>query len=55
VDAADHHVQACQELRFLVERSVLVDVDLDPGQQAERVELGAQRLDLVELCQQPLR
>ena len=38
-----------QHVRLLVERSVLVDVDLDPGQQPKRRQLRVERRDLVEL------
>ena len=52
----DDDVEAVEQLRLLVERAVVVDVDLDAGQQAERapsslVDLG----DDVELLAQPLR
>ena len=49
VDAADHHVEPREQLGLLVERAVLVDVDLDAGQDPERLELLVERRDLVEL------
>ena len=53
--AADHHVQPGKKIGILVERAVLVDVDLDAGQQAEGAELGVQRRDLVQLRPQAFR
>ena len=54
MDASDDDVEAVEDVRGLVERAVLVDVDLDPGQDAERRELRVQRCDLVELGHEPL-
>ncbi len=52
--ARHHDVEAGQQLRVLVERTVFEDVDLDAGEDAERGEVRVQRLDHLELAFEPL-
>ena len=52
VDAGDDHVEPFEQVVVEVERAVLVDVDLHAGEDAERVELGVELLDHLELGQQ---
>ena len=54
VHAGDDHVQPGEQVLALVERAVLEDVDLDPGQHAERGQLGVQLGDQLELRLQAL-
>ena len=54
MDAADHDVEPGEEVGLLVERAVLVDVDLDAGQDAKRRQLPVERRDLRQLCLEPL-
>ena len=52
VHAGHHDVEPGQQRRVLVERTVLEDVDLDAGEDAERGQLRVQRLDHLELAAQ---
>jgi len=52
VGAGHHDVEAGQQLVFLVERAVLQDVDLDPGEQAERGQVLVHTGDDLELAAQ---
>jgi hypothetical protein len=52
VGTGHHDVEAGQQLVFLVERAVLQDVDLDPGEQAERGEVLVHTGDDLELAAQ---
>jgi len=54
VHARDHDVELGEEVVVLVERAVLEDVDLDAGEDAERCELGVERVHDVELLAQPV-
>ena len=49
VHAGDHHVQPAQQVVALVQCPVVQDVDLDPGQDAERGQLLVQLADQLEL------
>ena len=55
VDAGHHHVEPAEQVLALVERAVLQDVDLDPGQDAERRQLVVQLADQLELSQRAAR
>ena len=54
MDAGHHHVELGEQLLVLIERSVLEDVDLDAGQDAERGQLGVELGDDLELLAQAL-
>jgi hypothetical protein len=58
VHARDHQVEPGQDLAVAVERTVVQDVDLDPVQDGEPVELVAELLvelgNHLELLQPPL-
>ena len=54
VHAGDDDVEPLEQVDVLVERAVLEDVDLHAGEDAERRQLLVERLDLVELLEQPL-
>ncbi len=49
------HVEPCQQLRFLVQRTVLQDVALDAGEQPERRPARIQPRHRLQLLAQPLR
>jgi hypothetical protein len=53
VHAGHHDVEAAQQVLALVQRAVVADVDLDPGQDPERGELAVQRVDQLELIAKP--
>ena len=53
VHAGHDHVESGQQLVVLVERAVLQDVDLDPGEDAEGRQLGVEVGDDLELAAQP--
>ena len=55
VYARHHHVQFRQQFRFLVQRAVVQDVDLDAGQDAERRQFGVQSAHHLQLAAQPFR
>ena len=55
VHARDHEVELGQQLRLLVQRAVVEDVHLDPGEDPERRQLLVQQRDLDQLGAQPLR
>ena len=52
--ARDDDVDAGEHVVVVIERAVVEDVDLDPGQDPERCELLVQRRDDVQLLEQPL-
>ena len=54
VHAGHDHVESGQQLLVLVQRAVLQDVDLDPGQDAERGQLVVELGDDLELAAQAL-
>ena len=54
VHAGDDDVELGEQLRLLVERAVLEDVDLDAGEDPERRQLFVDRGDDLELLAQPL-
>ena len=54
VHARHHHVEAGQQLGLLVERAVLEDVDLDPGEDSEGGELLVEGGHHVELTAEAL-
>ena len=54
VDAGHDDVEPLEQVVVLVERPVLDDVDLHAGEDPERGQLLVERLDLVELLEQPL-
>jgi hypothetical protein len=51
--AGHHDVEPAQQVLALVQRAVVQDVDLDPGQDPERRELAVQRVDQLELIAKP--
>ena len=51
---ADDHVELREQVRLLVERAVVEDVDLDAGEDAERRQLLVELGDDLELLAQPL-
>jgi hypothetical protein len=53
--AGDHHVEALEQLRLLVEGTVFEDVDLDAGEDPKRRNTFAEFVDDVELFAQPVR
>ena len=55
VHAGDDDVEPAEQLVGLVEAAVVVDVELDAGEDPERRELLVERGDDVELLLQPLR
>ena len=55
VDARHHHVELVEQAWFLVKRSVVEDVDLDPGEDAERRQPLVEFADDPKLPAQPLR
>ncbi len=54
VNAGHHDVQPGQQCRILIQRAVLEDVHLDPGQDAKRCESLAQLVDNVQLMRESL-
>ena len=55
VHAGHHHVEPAEQFVCLVERAVLEDVDLDPGQDPERREGGVQFVNELKLGAEPVR
>ena len=55
MNTRDDDVQPFQQLGLLVERAVVEDVDLDPGQQPKRRQAFVHLGDHIELLAQPLR
>jgi hypothetical protein len=55
VHAGHHQVELGQQLVLLVQRAVLEDVDLDPGEDPERRQLLVEQRDLDQLGPQPVR
>ena len=55
MDGRDHDVQLFEQLWLLVQRAVLVDVDLDPGEDPEGRQPLVQLSDNIQLLSQAFR